>query len=401
MMAWWKKLLVCGAALWGLWAAAPVLGQEPQPLRLGVIGPFTGPAADFGVAMRHGIELAVQEINAVGGYLGRPIELIVMDDEGQPEVGRRRAEELANAGVLATLGFCNTGVALNAIDIFQNRQIPLIIPCSTGTPLTQRFAAPGSYIFRSSGSDEVMAAFMVDELVRRDWTRVAVFADTTPYGESGLKDVQTALASHGLKPVYVARFPMGVTDLRKELGEARAVGANAIFSITLGRENAVLAIGRRELGWNAPLVGGPPLSFPFFIDGAGAAAEGALMAQTFIAEPRNTRHIAFLGAYTRKFGQPPRVPTASAHAYDSMYLLMYALFAIRDGNPTGPALKQALENIPRVYAGVVGTFDRPWSIDNKEAITRNMVVMGKVVNGRVTFADPEDARRRAWVQRNR
>src|SRR5690606_6740040 len=104
----------------------------------------------FGLPMLNGVRLAVEEINAVGGYLGRPLELVVKDDRGDPETGRRESEALVRQGVIATIGFCNTGVALKSLEVFQASQVPLIVPCSTGTPLTSTYPAPESYIFRTS-----------------------------------------------------------------------------------------------------------------------------------------------------------------------------------------------------------------------------------------------------------
>lgn len=379
--------------------AVPAIAQTVQPVRIGVIGPFSGPSSDFGNPMLHGVQLAVDEINAVGGYLGRPLELVIKDDQGNPDVGLKGSQELVKEGVIATIGFCNTGVAQKSLDTFQNAQLPLIIPCATGTPLTAKFPAPQSYVFRTSARDAIQAPFVVNDLVKRGWTKVAIFADTTGYGEAGLKDVEAALAAKQLKPVYVARFALGVKDLSKELAAARDAGANAIFSYTVGPENATIANGKRDLKWDVPQVGAWPLSFPFFIDGAKAAADGALMAQTFIAEPSNERRAAFLSAYNRKYKQKIAVPMAAAQAYDTTYLLTYALFSIRDGKFAGPAVKAALENIPRVYYGVVATYDKPFSVDDKDAVTANMLVMGRVRNGAVTFAYPEDARRNLFVQR--
>lgn len=379
--------------------AMPALAQTAQTVRIGVIGPFSGPSSDFGNPMLHGVQLAVDEINAVGGYLGRPLELVIKDDQGNPDVGLKGSQELVKEGVIATIGFCNTGVAQKSLDTFQTAQLPLIIPCATGTPLTAKFPAPQSYVFRTSARDAIQAPFVVNDLVKRGWTKVAVFADTTGYGEAGLKDVEAALAAKQLKPVYVARFALGVKDLGKELAAARDAGANALFSYTVGPENATIANGKRDLKWDVPQVGAWPLSFPFFINGAKAAADGALMAQTFIAEPSNERRSAFLSAYNRKYKQKIAVPMAAAQSYDTTYLLTYALFAIRDGKFTGPAVKAALENIPRVYYGVVATYDKPFSLDDKDALTPNMLVMGKVRNGAITFAYPEDARRNLFVQR--
>lgn len=383
-------------------AAPAAIAQAPAAtVKVGLIGPFTGPSSDFGIPLRQGIELAVAEINTAGGYLGRPLELVVHDDKGDPDTGLKASQELAKQGVVATIGFCNTGVAVKSLEVYQNAQLPLIVPCSTGTPLTAKYPPAQSYIFRTSARDIIQAPFVVDDIVKRGWTKVAIFADTTGYGEAGLKDVQDALAARKLQAVHVTRFPLGVTDLGKELQAAREAGANVIFSYTVGPENAVIANGRKDIGWKVPQVGAWPLSFPFFIDGAKDAADGALMAQTFIAEPSNERRAAFLTNFKRKHGERMAVPMAAAQGYDATYLLTYALFGIRDGKLDGPAVKNALENIKRVYYGVVATYERPFTPEDKDAITQNMLVMGKVHNGAITFAYPEDAKRNLIVQRKK
>ena len=383
-------------------AAPAAIAQAPAAtVKVGLIGPFTGPSSDFGIPLRQGIELAVAEINTAGGYLGRPLELVVRDDKGNPDAGLAASQDLAKQGVVATIGFCNTGVAAKSLDVYQNAQLPLIIPCATGTPLTAKYPPAQSYISRTSARDSIQAPFVVDDIVKRGWTKVAIFADTTGYGEAGLKDVQDALAARKLQAVHVTRFPLGVTDLGKELQAAREAGANVIFSYTVGPEEAVIANSRKDIGWKVPLVGAWPLSFPFFIDGAKDAAEGALMAQTFIAEPSNERRAAFLTNFKRKHGERMAVPMAAAQGYDATYLLTYALFGIRDGKLDGPAVKNALENIKRVYYGVVATYERPFTPEDKDAITQNMLVMGKVHNGAITFAYPEDAKRNLIVQRKK
>ncbi len=380
-------------------APAPGGGAAP-PLRIGLIGPFTGPSADFGLPMHNGVRLAVDEINAVGGYLGRQLELVVRDDTARPDVGRQRSEELVAEQVVATIGFCNTGVAQQSLEVFQAARIPLLIPCATGTPLTARYPGPESYIFRTSARDAIQAPFIVQDLAQRGWLRVAVFADTTGYGEAGLKDVQAALAAAGVTPVHVARFATGVKDLSADLKAARDAGANVIVGYTVGPENAVIAKGRQALKWDVPFVGPWTLSFPFFIDGAQAAAEGALVVQTFIAEPSNERRAAFLANYARKFNaQRITVPVAAAQGYDTVYLLLHALFGLRGAAVEGPALKKALENIPRTYYGVVATYEKPFSLADKDAVTANMLYLGQVKNGMVTFAYPKDAKRNLFVQR--
>lgn len=369
------------------------------PVRIGVVGPFTGASADFGVPMLNGIKLAVDEINAVGGYLGRPLELVVKDDTADPDVGRKVSQDLVKEKVVAAIGFCNTGVAMKAIDLFQDAKTPLIVPCATGTAVTAKYPAAESYIFRVTGRDALQAPFMVEDIVRRGWDKVAVFADTTGYGEGGYNDVVAALAAKNLKPVHVSRFALGVKDLSAELTAARNAGANVIYSYTVGQENAVIANGKKALGWKVPQVGPWTLSFPFFLEGAKDAAEGALMVQTFIAEPSNERRASFLSSYTRKYHGKVAVPMAAANAYDATYLLMYSFLGIRDGSLTGPAIKASLEGKMKTYYGVVSTYDKPFSVQDKDAITNNMLLIGQVKNGAITFAYPEDAKRNLIIQR--
>lgn len=397
---WWGgALLILGTLV--VVAALPARAQigNTAPVRIGVVGPFTGASADFGVPMLNGIRMAVDEINAGGGYLGRQLELVVKDDAANPDQGRKVSQDLLAEKVVATIGFCNTGVAMKAIDLFQDAKSPLIVPCSSGTAVTARYPPADSYIFRVQGRDALQAPFMVEDIVKRGWDKVAIFADKTGYGEGGYNDVVAALAAKNLKPVHVARFDLGVKDLTAELAAARAAGANVVFSYTVGQENAVIANGKKTLGWKAPQVGPWTLSFPYFLDGARDAAEGALMVQTFIAEPSNERRAAFLSSYTRKFQRKLAVPMAAANAYDATYLLMYSFLGIRDGNLNGPALKESLEGKMKTYYGVVATYDKPFSATDKDAITRNMLVIGAVKNGAITFAYPEDAKRNLIIQR--
>lgn len=392
-----KQILVVAAALLAVSAWA-----QAMPLRIGVIGPFTGGSADVGTTMLNGIRMAVDEINAVGGYLGRPLELVIKDDFGQPETGVAAATELVAEKVVATIGICDTGVAMRAVDVFQQAKVPLLIPCATGTPITAKFPAAQSYIFRTAAPDALQAPFIVEDVVKRGWTRVAVFADSTGYGDAGLDDVTRALAQHGLKPVYVARVQQGAKDVTPLLAEAKAARANVILSYAVGPEAATIANGRKTMGWKVPQVGAWPLSFPNYIEGAYGGAEGSLMVQTFIAEPSNERRAAFLSTYARKFSMSRiRVPMAAAQAYDATYLLTYALLGIRDGDLRGANIKSALENIQRIYYGVVATYEKPFSADHKEAISQNMLVVGLVKDGAVTFAYPDDARRNLFVQRKK
>ncbi|HEY0824104.1 MAG TPA: ABC transporter substrate-binding protein, partial [Ramlibacter sp.] len=153
--------LAAALSLPGLAAAQVQVQAKAQPIRIGLIFPLTGGSADMGNSARIGAQVAVQEINQVGGYLGRPLELVIRDDKADNDTGLKHAEELVlKEKVTATIGFCNTGVAMKALDVFQNNKHILIVTCATGTAITAKYPPAQSYIFRTSARDQLQTQFL-------------------------------------------------------------------------------------------------------------------------------------------------------------------------------------------------------------------------------------------------
>jgi branched-chain amino acid transport system substrate-binding protein len=230
------------------------------------------------------------------------------------------------------------------------------------------------------------------ELVRRGITEVAILADATPYGEAGKSDLEKALAAKGVRITGIERFPIGATNLREPLQRLRAGKPQALLAWGIGPEMAAIARDRVAIGWNTPLLGGWTFSMANFIDGAGTAGEGALMTQTFIQEGGLSGKNAFLLAYHASTGEKRIAsPMSAAQGYDGMLLLAVA---IREARSTeGPKIRAALENLTGLVQGAVTTYERPFTSQDHEAITSNMLVVGVVRDGRVTYAHAKDAQR--------
>ncbi len=346
------------------------------PIRIGLTCPFTGGSAPMGESLRNAVRLAVEEINWKGGLLGRPIELVERDDEANPDKGRAHAQDLIEkAKVAATIGSCNTGVVLKTIDLYQKAKIPLLVPVATGVAITTTYAGePEHYIFRTSANDEIQAQLVAREAVeRRRFRKLALLHDTTAYGEQGKDFLLAELVKYGVKPVSVSAFPLGVADLTAALDKARKAGAEAILTYTVGPELAVIANGRARLGWKAPIIGSWPLSWTNFLNAAKGNAEGASMPQTYLGKTRLKRISSAVSA---------------AQGYDTMLLLAAAIR--QAGSTAGPKIRAALENLEERVQGVVTTYERPFTAQDHEAVTDNMVVMGEVRRGLVLFAHKED-----------
>lgn len=387
-------------------AARPVTAASgaalaTAPLRIGFICPATGGSADFGTSARLGAELAVKEINEVGGFLGRRLELVQRDDQANPDRGRQAAEDLVLKDKVAfTIGYCNTGVALKSLDVFQDHQHLLMVPVSTGTAVTARYPAAQSYVFRLSPRDTLQAGFLVhDIVVRRGLTKVAVFADRTGYGEGGLQDVLRLLAERGIEPVQVSRFDLGVKSLLAEVQQARAAGAQAMIGYTVGPELAVLARARGEARYEGLLYGPWPMSFRTVWEGSKGGAEGAMMVQSIIPNLANERRSSFIARLKRHAGGASVASLmAAAQTYDAVHLMLRAVFQTR-GDTSGPALKAALEQLDRPYVGVVTTYDRPFSAADHDAFSSNMIWLGVWRNGEIRYQYAEDDKRAGFIRR--
>jgi branched-chain amino acid transport system substrate-binding protein len=375
------KALVAGVAL-GLSMSA----MAADPIKIGVSGPFTGGSAPMGVSMRDGVRLAVAEINAKGGVLGRQLQMVERDDEAKPERGVQIAQELINKEhVAATVGYINTGVALASQRFYQQAKIPVMNNVATGSIVTKQFAnQPENFVFRNSANDTIQSTMIAEEAIRRGFKKPAILADSTNYGQLGREDLEKVLEKKSVKPVSVEKYNIGDVDMTAQLLRAKQAGADVVLTYGIGPELAQIANGMQKLGWKVPIVGSWTLAMANFIDNAGANGNGTRMPQTFIQNPDTPKRKAFIDAYIKAYNPPNgRMPSAvsAAQGYDSVYLLAAAIQ--QAGSTEGPKIAAALEDLKTPIEGVVTTYNKPYSKTDHEAINFENTKFGEVQNGRV------------------
>jgi branched-chain amino acid transport system substrate-binding protein len=378
--------------------AAPTAAQ--QPIKIGLIFPITGGSADMGNSAVVGAQVAVNEINEVGGYLGRKIELVVRDDQANPDTGLKHAEELVlNEKVTATIGFCNSGVAMKALDFFQKNSHVLIVTCATGTAITAKYPAKESFIFRTAARDQLQTQFLVDEVVKRKLSKVALLVDNSGYGDGGLKDLEAALLRANLKPQIVVRFKVGVKSLTDEMKQLKDSGADALIGWTVGPEQGVISASRAAANWKVPQFGPWGLSHASAFTASGGAVENAMMVQTVLPNPSMERNSAFVRGYA-KLSKERLIGSmmSAAQTYDGMHLLLRAMF-VGKGDLSGKGLKSGLENLKQPYRGVVTTYDQPFSDQDHDAISSNMLWLGTWRGGERTYTYSDDAARASIIRR--
>ena len=361
-----------------------------DPIKIGVAGPFTGGSAPMGVSMRDGVKLAAAEINAKGGVLGRKIELVERDDEAKNERGVQIAQEMINKEkVVATVGFINTGVALASQRFYQEAKIPVMNNVATGSIVTKQWPEQTeNYVFRNAANDSIQSAMIVEEAVtRRKFTKVAILADSTNYGQLGREDLEKALAAKGVTAVAVEKYNIKDVDMTAQLLKAKQAGAQVVLTYGIGPELAQIANGMEKLAWTVPLIGSWTLSMGNFIDNAGKNGNGTRMPQTFIQDANTPKRKAFIDAYMKAYkpaGDRIPSPVSAAQGYDSIYLLAAAIK--QAGSTDGPKVRAALESLNDKVDGVVTSYSKPFSPTNHEAITAALVSFGEVKDGRVVLA---------------
>ena len=362
--------------------AAPALAD----VKIGVYSPFSGGAAGTGISMRNGVEMAAEEINKAGGILGQPVVLVMRDDEAKNERGAQIMQEfLEKEKVIAVLGPTNTGVADNSTRYANDKKTPVIINSSSGAKVNEYFAlGVENYIFRLAASDILQAEFIVRDAVDvRKHKRPALLCDDTNYGQGGCTKLKAALAKRNVTPVSVGKFKIKDTDMTAQVQEARAAGADVLFVYGIGPELAALANSLERIGWKVDLLGGWTISMEGFIKNAGKNGNGAAAPLTFIeGDLSNPRQKAFVETYHLKYNQNPiAVAVAAAQGYDSLYLLKAAIEQAKSTD--GTKIKEALENLKAPFVGITGSYQRPFTSTDHEAVTEVMVKMGVVLDGLV------------------
>lgn len=336
-----------------LWTAAllALAGTLPaaEPIKIGEIASLTGKEAAFGQSSHKGTVLAVEQLNAAGGVLGRPLQLLSEDNQSKAGESATVARKLlSREKVVALLGEVASSRSLEMAPIAQRAKIPMISPSSTNPKVTE----VGDYVFRVCFIDPfqgtVMAKFAKETLKAR---RVAVLTSVSSAYSVGLaKYFKERFLADGGEIALEQKFAEGDKDFKAQLTAIRAAGVDAIFVPGYYTEAALITRQARELGLTLPLFGGDGWEAPQLIEIGGKAVEGTYYSTHYSPEDTAPAVQAFVAAFRARWnGETP--DAMAALGYDSALVLADAIK--RAGGTEGPALRDALA-ATKGFAGVTG-----------------------------------------------
>jgi branched-chain amino acid transport system substrate-binding protein len=352
--------------------------QNSDVIKVGEFASLNGSEAAFGRSSHNGTLLAVDDVNAAGGVLGKKLDLITEDDQSKDGESATAVKKLISRDqVVAILGEVASIRSLEAAPICQQNKIPMISPSSTTPKVTQT----GDYIFRVCFIDPfqgtVMANFATKTLNAK---KVAVLTDVGSTYSVGLADFfKKGFIANGGEIVAEQKFTKDDKDFKAQLTAVKAENPDAIFIPGYYGQVTLIALQARELGITVPLFGGDGWEAPELLEGPGAAQalEGCFYSTHFSPEQDSPKIKQFVAEYQKRFGAMP--DAMAALGYDSVLMLVDAI--TRANSTAEPNLRDALA-ATKDLDGVTGitTMD-----ENRDA--RKPAVIIEIKDGKFVYKE--------------
>ena len=352
-------------------SAAKPYPADAKTIVLGEYGALTGSQASFGTSTDNAIKMAIAEINAKGGVLGKSIELRVEDDNSRAEQVPSVVKKLVyEDNVLVVLGEVASSSSLAAAPICQDAGVPMLSPTSTNPKVTQ----VGDYIFRACFIDpyvgESLANFAKTKLNAKT---AAIFTDVKSDYSKGLsqyfKDSFTKL---GGKIVSEESYQAGDTNFRAQLTNIKGKTPDVIYVPGYYTEVGNIAVQARSLGMNQTLMGSDGWDSPKLFEIGKKAVDNSYFSNHYSPEDTNPKVVKFVADYKQKYKETP--DALAAVAYDAAYIMFDAIK--RAGDTDRAKIRQALADTKN-FDGVTGKI----SMDKDRNADKKLVII-KIENGK-------------------
>jgi len=376
-----KKILLLLAAL----AAQPAWAQDT--IKIGLVTALSGQSARAGEAITRGMQVAIDELNAKGGVLGKKLELVRRDDEATPAKGVIAARELLFKEKVAVLfGGLDTPVSLAIVPIVNEGKIPFMGPWAAGTPITKN-GAKDNYVFRVSAVDEIVDKAMLQYSQKTFGAKnCGMILVNNPWGESNEKGLTAALSAKGMKPAGIEKFEGNDVDVVPQLTRLKQAGADCLFLVGNVGPSAQVVKSLDRMGWKPPVVSHWGPAGGRFTELAGPSAKQVHFVQTYSffgkLSPVGEKVMkALMAKYPDVKGPGDVTPAVGvANAYDATMLTALAIKAA--GKLDGTAIRDGYYKIGK-YEGLIKTYNKPFTRENHDAVNENDYVWTQFIDNQI------------------
>jgi branched-chain amino acid transport system substrate-binding protein len=378
----WPTLFRASAFGIALAALLPTSSFAADPIRIGHVAALSGASAQSGEAITRGMALAIDEINAKGGLLGgRKLELIQRDDESSPPKGLTAARELVfQEKVDAIFGGIDTPVSLAIVPLMNKEKKLFMGVWAAGTGITRNGATPNNVFRVSAVDDDVDIKLLKYAKDKFKAKKAGLMLINNPWGQSNEKGlVAAAKDDPAITIAGISKFENNDVDMVPHLTRLKDAGADAIILVVNAPPGAQMMKSRERMGWTAPVVSHWGISGGRFPELAGPTAGDAHFVQTFSffgkLPPVGERVLADLKKKYPQIKGPEDIssPVGTANAYDAMHLI--ALGIEQAGSTDPDAVRAALEDLKKPYAGLIKSYNRPFTSANHDALGPSDYIM--------------------------
>lgn len=285
--------------------AAPQQKDEAGgDILIGLVAALTGEAANSGQLEKDGAELAVDDINAKGGVLGKKLKLVPEDDAANPTADRNVVNKLLfETKVFAMVGPIRSTFLLGAEGMFKQAGTPMV----TGGSLVKLTHMGNPWIHRLRPDDDTVAKLAAQFAIKdRKHTKVAIIHDSDEFGTAGAEAVAAAAKTLGAEVVVRKSFDTGAKDFSGQLLAAKNAGADVIIGWgTRSEDCGLLLLQRQQLGVNIELVGSASFGAAASVKVAGKASEGIYLVTDYVPEHPDADAQAWAKRFQDKYKQAP------------------------------------------------------------------------------------------------
>lgn len=348
--------------------------DEAATIKIGGLGPLTGPLAIYGVTATNGSKLAFEEINKNSGILGKQVEFVLFDEKGDSTEAVTAYNRLVDEGVVALVGDITSKPSLAVAEIAAQDNMPMITPTGTQFNITEA----GPNVFRVCFTDPYQGVILAN-LAKNNLkaNTVAIMVNNSSDYSDGVAEAFIKEAERlGLKIVAKEGYAEGDKDFRAQLTKVAATNPDVLLVPDYYEQVALITTQAREVGVKSTFIG------PDGWDGvakaldssAYGAVENSYFTNHYSVEDTNEKVQNFLKAYREKYKDEPSA--FSALSYDAAYLMKDAIE--KAGSTDKDAIVKAMKESD--FAGVTGHL----RFDEKNNPVKAVTVL-KVVNGNYTF----------------
>ena len=299
---------------------------QAADIKLGAAEALTGPAAKYGVAIKNGLTLAAEEINAKGGVNGNKLALIIEDEQGKKEEAINVFKKLIfQDKVLMVFGPTLSNSAFAADPIAAAAKIVAFGTSNTA----EGISAIGPTIFRNSVMEADVLPVTTKAAVKHFGIKkvAVIYGNDDAFTKNGYDVFKATLEAQKIPVTSTETYAKGDVDFKAQLTKIKATNPDAIVCSCLAEEAANIILQTRTLGMKQPFIGGNGFNSPKLFEIAKDAADNTVMGSPWSAENQTPANKGFMAAYKAKFNTEP--DQFAAQAYDALHIVATALKKIK------------------------------------------------------------------------